>query len=65
MTSVYFIVHCDGSMNECHIERVTFTSTTPKVVVLERDITIQRMKEVIFKKLHRKTKEGCDNALPN
>jgi len=29
-------------MNECHIEGVTFTSTTPKVVALERGIILQR-----------------------
>jgi len=32
MASVYVIVHYDGSMNECPIEGVTFTSRAPKVV---------------------------------
>jgi len=39
-------------MSECHIEGVTFTSMTPKVVALERSITLQKIKEVIFRKLH-------------
>jgi len=57
MASVYVIVHYDGSMNKCPIEGVTFTFTTPKVVSLERGITLQRMKEVILRKLHRTADE--------
>jgi len=53
MTSIYIIVHYDGSMNECPIEGVTFTSRAPKEVALKRGITLKRMKEVILRKLHR------------
>jgi len=57
MASVYIIVHYDGSMNECPIEGVTFTSRAPKVVALERGITLERMKEVILRKLHKEAQE--------
>ena len=57
MVFVYDIVHYDGPMNECPIEEVTFTSRTPKVVALKRGITLQRMKEVILRKLHKEAQE--------
>ena len=57
MTSLYVIVHYDGSMKECHIEGCTFSSMTPKVVVIKRGMTLQRMKEVMIEKLHRKAEE--------
>jgi len=57
MAFVYVIVHYDGSMNECPIEGVTFTSRAPKVVALKWGITIERMKEVILRKLYREAQE--------
>jgi len=57
MASIYIIVHYDGLMNECPIEGVTFTSRAPKVVALKRGITLQRVKEVILRKLHREAQE--------
>jgi len=57
MASVYVIVHYDGSIDECPIEGVTFTSRAPKVVALKRGITLKRMKEVILRKLHREAQE--------
>jgi len=44
-------------MNECRIQGIMFTSRVPKVVILKRDITLQRMKEVILIKMHREAKE--------
>jgi len=57
MAFVYIIVHYDGSMNECLIEGVTFISRVPKVVALKSGITLERMKEVILRKLHREAQE--------
>jgi len=44
-------------MNECPIKGVTFTSRALKVVALKRDITLQMVKEVILRKLHREAQE--------
>ena len=52
MTSLYVIVYYDGSMKECIIERCTFSSITPKFVVIKRGMTLQRMSH------HRKTAQG-------
>jgi len=57
MTSLYVIVHYDGSMKEWLIERCTFGSMTPKVVAIKRGMTLQSMKEVIIGKLHREVEE--------
>lgn len=46
------------AMNEWSTNRVTLTFTTPKVVSLKRGITLQRMKEVILIKLHKKPEES-------
>ena len=50
-------MHYNRSIKECHIERITFTSITLKVVIIKGDITLQRMKEVIIRKIYRKAKE--------
>jgi len=57
VTFICNIVHYEGSVNECPIERVTFTSMLLKVVALKRSITLQRMKKVILRKLHREEEE--------
>jgi len=54
---VYIIVHYDGLINELIIEGVMFTSITPKVVV-------QKMKEVILRKLHKKVEERSQQCTP-
>jgi len=44
-------------MKECPIEGCTFSSMTPKVVAINRVMSLQRMKEVILRKLHREVEE--------
>ena len=61
MSAIYVIVHCDGAINVCPNEGVTFTSPSAKMILLMRGITFERLKKVIHSKLHRHENERVEN----
>ncbi|XP_020224181.1 uncharacterized protein LOC109806214 [Cajanus cajan] len=56
-SSIYVIVHSNGSINQCSNEGITFSSPSAKLVRINRGITLERLQRVIHRKLHRQDSE--------